>query len=44
MGLGREAPHVADHAHNLRGQYGTHAEDLGKGGAGSFYLGFYALV
>jgi hypothetical protein len=44
VGLGREAHHVADRPDDLRGQYGTYAEDLGKGGAGSFHLGFDALV
>src|SRR5215208_7268674 len=42
--LAREALHVAGRPNDPRGQYGTHAEDLGEGGAGSFYLGFDALV
>src|SRR5215204_6692381 len=42
--LGREAPHVSDRAYDPSGQYGTYAEDLGEGGAGSFYLGFDAPV
>ena len=44
MSLGREAPHVTDRPDDPRGQYGTHAEDLGEGGAGSFHLGFDAPV
>src|SRR5215207_3192992 len=44
VGLGREPRHVADRPDDLRGQYGTYAEDLGEGGTGSFYLGFYAPV
>ena len=44
VGLGREARHVADPPDDLRGQYRTYAEDLGKGGAGSLYFGFDALV
>jgi hypothetical protein len=42
--LGREAHHIADRPDDLRGQYGTYAEDLGKGGAGSLYLRFDAPV
>jgi hypothetical protein len=41
-GLGREAPHLADHAYDPRGQYGTYAEDPGEGGARGFYLSFDA--
>jgi hypothetical protein len=44
VGLGREARRVADRPDDLRGQYGTHTEDIGEGGAGSFYLGFYAPI
>ena len=44
MGPGREARHVADRPDDPSGQYGTYAEDLGEGGAGSFYLGFDAPV
>src|SRR5215208_5683364 len=44
VGLAREAPHVADRPDDPRGQYGTHAEDLGEGGAGGFHLGFDAPV
>ena len=44
MGLGREPPHVADRPYDLGGQYGTYAEDLGKGGARKFHLGFDAPV
>jgi hypothetical protein len=44
VSLGREARHVADRTDDLGGQYGTYAEDLGEGGAGSFYLTFDALV
>src|SRR5215211_2015712 len=42
--LGRKSHHVADRPDDLRCQYGSYAEDLGEGGAGSFYLGFDALV
>jgi len=42
--LGREAHHAADRPDDLGGQYGTHAEDLGEGGAGSFHLRFDAPV
>jgi hypothetical protein len=42
VALGREARRVADRPDDLCGQYGTHTEDLGEGGAGSFYPGFYA--
>src|SRR5215203_2091596 len=42
--LGREAPHVPDRAYDPSGQYGTYAEDLGEGGAGSFHLGLDAPV
>jgi hypothetical protein len=41
---GREAPHVPDRAYDPSGQYGTYAEDLGEGGAGSFHLGLDAPV
>jgi hypothetical protein len=41
---GREPPHVADRPYDLGGQYGTYAEDLGKGGARKFHLGFDAPV
>ncbi len=41
---GREAHHVADRPHDPRGQYGTYAEDLVKGGVGSFHLGFDAPI
>jgi hypothetical protein len=44
VGLAREARHVADRPDDLGGQYGTWAEDLGEGGAGSLYLGFDAPV
>jgi hypothetical protein len=44
VGLSRETRHAADRAYDLGGQYGTYAEDLGKGGAGSFHLGFDAPV
>jgi hypothetical protein len=40
--LAREARHVADRPDDLRGKYGTYAEDLGEGGAGGFHLGFDA--
>jgi hypothetical protein len=33
--LGREARYVPDLPYDPRGQYGTYAEDLGEGGAGS---------
>ena len=42
MGLGGQTRHVADRPYDPGGQYGTYAEDLGEGGAGSFYLGFDA--
>jgi hypothetical protein len=42
--LGREAHHIADRPNDLRGQYGTYAEDLGESGAGSLYLRFDAPV
>src|SRR5688572_12591570 len=38
MGLRREARHVADRANDFGGQYGTHAEDLGEGGARGLHL------
>jgi len=44
VGLGREAHHIADRSDDLRGQYWTYAEDLGEGGAGSFYFGFDAPI
>src|SRR3569623_1442654 len=44
MGLRREACHVADRADDLGGQDGTHAEDLGEGGARGLHLGLYATV
>ena len=44
MGLGRETLHTTDRPDDPRGQYGPHAEDLGEGGTGSFYLGFDTLV
>ena len=44
MSFGREAPHVADCADDLYGQYGTYAKDLGEGGAGRSYLFFYAPI
>ena len=44
MGLCREARHVAYRAYDPGGQYWTYAEDFGKGGAASLYLGFDALV
>jgi len=40
VGLGRETRHVADRPYDPRGQYGTHTEDLGEGGAGGFHLSF----
>jgi hypothetical protein len=44
MSLAWEACHVADRTYDLRRQDGAYAEDFGKGGAGSLYLGFDALV
>src|SRR5919112_728728 len=44
MRLRRQAPHGSDRPDDPSGKYGTYAEDLGEGGAGSFYLGFDALV
>jgi hypothetical protein len=44
VGLGREARHIADRPDDPRGQYGTYAQDLGKGGAGGLHLGFDAPV
>src|SRR5215203_7497856 len=44
VGLGREALHAADRPDDLRGQYGTYAEDLREGGTGSFHLGFDAPI
>src|SRR5215217_1937360 len=44
VGLSREACRVADRAHDLCGQYGAHAKDLGEAGGGSLYLGFDPLV
>ena len=44
MGLGREARHVAYSPDDLRGQYGTYAEDLGEGGTGGLHLGLDASV
>ncbi len=44
MPLCREAPRVADRAHDPGGQYGAHAEDLGEGGTRGFHLGFDAPV
>jgi hypothetical protein len=41
---GREARHVADRPDDPRGQYGTHAVDLGEDGAGGLHLGFDAPV
>src|ERR687890_119778 len=40
----REALHAADRPDDLRGQYGTYAEDLREGGTGSFHLGFDAPI
>ena len=42
MRLGRETRHIADRPDDPGGQYGTHAEDLGEGGAGGFHLGLDA--
>jgi hypothetical protein len=44
VGLGGEVRHAADRPYDLRGQNGTYADDLGKGGAGGFHLGFDAPV
>ena len=44
VGLGREAHHTTDRPHDLGGQYGTDAVDVGESGSGTFYLGFDALV
>jgi hypothetical protein len=33
VSLGGETHHGADRSHDLGGQYGTYAEDLGEGGA-----------
>jgi hypothetical protein len=38
------APRRLPRPYDPGGQYGTHAEDLGEGGAGSFHLGFDAPV
>jgi hypothetical protein len=42
--VGKRATLCLPRPDDLRGQYGTYAEDLGEGGAGSFHLGFDALV
>jgi hypothetical protein len=44
VSLSWETHHTADRSHDLGGQYGACAKDLGESATRSFYLGFDALV